>query len=85
MSFSDNVSDNELAKNCKSATVDGVVEEPRCPTRSEMSEGIAKKRRTQTTIQYTLDYKHGDALSSFAHIHAQILTGLTGMRLMPKA
>ena len=45
VSFSDNVSDSELAKNCKSATVDGEVLEPRCPTISEMSEGIAKERK----------------------------------------
>jgi len=48
VSFSDKVSESELAKNCKSATVDGDVLEPRCPTRSEMSDGMAKEERTQT-------------------------------------
>ena len=46
VSFSDRVSDSELAKNCKSATVDGVELEPiwaRWPTKSEMSEGMAKE------------------------------------------
>ena len=49
MSFSDKVSDSELAKNCKSATVDGVELEPiwaRWPTKSEMSEGMAKEKDT---------------------------------------
>ena len=49
MSFSDRVSDSELAKNCKSATVDGVELEPiwaRWPTKSEMSEGTAKEKDT---------------------------------------
>ena len=49
VSFSDKVSDSELAKNCKSATVDGVELEPiwaRWPTKSEMSEGMAKEKDT---------------------------------------
>ena len=43
VSFSERVSDNELAKNCRSATVDGDVLEPRCPTSSEKIEGTAYK------------------------------------------
>jgi len=35
VSFSDNVSESELAKNCKSATVDSDVLEPRCLTKSD--------------------------------------------------
>ena len=49
MSFSDRVSDSELAKNCKSATVDGVELEPRWArwlTKSEMSEGMAEEKGT---------------------------------------
>ena len=52
VSFSDNVSDSEFAKNCKSATVDGEVLEPRCPTRSEMREGIAKEEKIHTAADY---------------------------------
>lgn len=43
VSFSERVSDNELAKNWRSATVDGDVLELRCPTSSEKSEGTAYK------------------------------------------
>lgn len=50
MSFSDSVSDSEFAKNCRSATVDCGALEPRCPTRSEIREGIAKEEKPQVTV-----------------------------------
>ena len=49
MSFSDNVSEREFAKNCKSETVEVAGEvELRCPIRSERSEGIANRKKNKS-------------------------------------
>ena len=49
MSFSDNVSEREFAKNCKSETVEVAGEvELRCPMRSDRSEGIANRKKNNT-------------------------------------
>ena len=49
MSFSDNVSEREFAKNCKSETVEVAGEvELRCPMRSERSEGIANRKKNNS-------------------------------------
>ena len=49
MSFSDNVSEREFAKNCKSETVEVAGEvELRCPMRSERSEGIANRKKNKS-------------------------------------
>ena len=49
MSFSDNVSEREFAKNCKSETVEVAGEvELRCPMRSDRSEGIANRKKNKS-------------------------------------
>lgn len=70
MSFSDRVSDSELAKNCKSATVDGVELEPRWArwlTKSEMSEGMAEEKGKN---YYDISGENGVPLGSLGYFHS---------------